>query len=92
MNIVHSIDAWVVREMVRRGARKDIQIATIHDAFYAHPNDMQFVRETYRDILAELAESNLGQSILTEVAGQYVPFVKLGNISNLIRKSEYALS
>jgi len=91
-NIVHSIDAYVVREMLRRTHKKGVQIATIHDAFYAHPNDMQLLRETYRNILAELSKSNLMQNILMNISGQYVHYNKFKDISNQIMQNEYALS
>ena len=92
-NVMHSIDAYIVREMVRRCAKKNVQVAPIHDAFYASPNDMQLVRETYRNILAELAQSNLMQSILNNIANKHVPFNKLSkNLSPLIMQNEYALS
>jgi len=51
-NIIHSIDAYVVREMVRRANVEGFELAHIHDAFTAHPNNMQRARGLYVAILA----------------------------------------
>ena len=92
-NIIHSIDAYVVREMVRRANVEGFELAHIHDAFTAHPNHMQRVRELYVEILAEIADSNLLADILSEITGTNVVLTKLSNnLSVDILASEYALS
>lgn len=92
-NIIHSIDAYVAREMVRRGVKQGFQVAHIHDAFCAHPNHMQQVRENYVDILCEIADSNLLEQILSDISGEPVSLNKYSEmLSRSIRESEYALS
>ena len=93
-NIIHSIDAFVVREMIRRCHDRGIQMATIHDCFYAHPNDMDIVRLIYICIMMELADSDIMQNILREISGNSTyKFTKVStNLSEAIRESEYALS
>lgn len=48
-NVVHSVDAYVAREMVRRC---DFEVVTNHDCYSSHPNYWKHVCETYREIVA----------------------------------------
>ena len=92
-NIIHSIDGYIAREMVRRANEQGYQLAHIHDAFCTHPNHMQKARENYRNILAEIASSSLLENILTEIAGQPVKLTKDSeDLAGFILDSEYALS
>ena len=68
-NVIHSIDAYIAREMVRRANQREFQLAHIHDAFCAHPNNMDKVRTNYRMIMAEIADSDLLANILTQLSG-----------------------
>lgn len=92
-NIIHSIDGYVVREMVRKAKDQGFNMAPIHDCFYAHPNHMQRVRENYRDILYKISTTHLLKDILSDLAGpgaRYWP-AKEG-LNRAILSSEYALS
>jgi hypothetical protein len=92
-NVIHSIDAYIAREMVRRADAQGFQLAHIHDAFCAHPNNMDKVRINYMLIMAEIADSNLLADILTELAGSSQSVNKLSNdLSKDIMDSEYMLS
>ena len=92
-NVIHSIDAYIAREMVRRANQQGFQLAHIHDAFCAHPNNMDKVRTNYRLIMAEIADSDLLANILTELAGSPQSVTKLSNdLSHDIMDSEYMLS
>lgn len=93
-NIVHSIDGYVVREMVRRANREGFQIMPIHDCFYAGPNHMQRVRQLYVDIMVEISQSNLLQDILRQVTGnkQLKLNKNMQDMHKLVRSAEYALS
>lgn len=89
-NIIHSIDAYIVREVTRRA---DFDVAHIHDAFTASPNNMPKVMDLYREILAELAERNLLQDIIQEITGREEELDKYtDDLASHIRNSEYALS
>lgn len=93
-NIIQSIDGYVVREMVRRCNAQGFQMAPIHDAFWASPNDMNHIRQFYNDILAEIADSNIMQNILDNIApntGRV--FTKFSwDLGDQIRQNNYALS
>lgn len=92
-NIVHSIDGWVVRMMVRGAAKRGFWIAPIHDCFYAHPNHMNDVRQLYVEIMTWLSKNNILQSILSDIAGYQVRYnPRQHGLSKLVPSAEYALS
>jgi hypothetical protein len=68
------------------------ELVTVHDEFKAHPNNLNHVREQYRQILAEIADSNVLDDLLSQLYKSSVSFNKMSfNLGDLIRKSEYAL-
>lgn len=92
-NIVHSIDGWVVRQMVKAAAQQGYWLAPIHDCFYTSPNYMNQVRENYIKIMTWIAQSDMVSNILSDINGAYVPYVKHSYIlQHYIPKAEYALS
>jgi len=92
-NIIHSIDAWIARDMVRQAHKEGFELAHIHDAFCAHPNHMQRVREMYKGFMADLADMSLLESILSEISGKAVSLTKFSDdLSIDIIDSEYMLS
>lgn len=92
-NIVHSIDAWIVRQMVAAAKQQGYWLAPIHDCFYAHPNNMNLVRENYVKIMTWLSRNNILQSILSEIAGYKVRYrPRKEGLEQLIPDSEYSLS
>lgn len=71
---------------------KPFPVVTIHDAFRTHPNNMGTVRYWYKEMLAELAESNTLNSILAQLTDGKAQVSIKGNIADKIRQSNYALS
>jgi hypothetical protein len=69
-------------------------VITVHDEFKCHANHVNQMRNVYMTILAELADSNVGQQIIREVRGDntYVLDKFTTNLGNAIMKSEYFLS
>lgn len=64
----------------------------VHDAYKAHANDMNYVRQHYIDIMAELADSYLMEDLYNQIThGQAVLEKYVENLSTLIRGSEYAI-
>jgi hypothetical protein len=90
-NVIHSIDGYVAREMVRRC---DFQLSHVHDCFVFNPNYLQKVSKTYREIMAELAKSDLFNSILRQLTGNSnLVVTKISNDLDIdILNSEYMLS
>jgi len=75
-------------------SKPSFDVLTIHDAFKCHPKYMNYLRETYMTILAELADSTIGQQIIREVRND--PSYVLNKLSNdlgdEIMKAQYFLS
>jgi hypothetical protein len=70
-------------------------LVTVHDEFKAHANHINWVRWQYKEIMAELADSNLLSDILSQIHGKQGTFPKLsapGELAKLIRNSNYALT
>ena len=89
-NIVHSVDAYVMREVVKRC---NFEMLVIHDEYMAHPNNMNTVRQTYADVLAEIAESDTLNNILNQIVGGDMQVDKLDKeLGDSIRAANYALN
>ncbi|HIK66745.1 MAG TPA: hypothetical protein EYF95_02105, partial [Flavobacteriales bacterium] len=89
-NIIHSVDAYVAREMVKR---TPFDLLCIHDSFWFAPDNLQAVQQTYREILAEIAQSDLLADILSEIARTPLSVEKFSyDLHKDILQSEYALS
>lgn len=74
-------------------AHKPFDLVTIHDQFSAHPNNLNHVRYHYKEILADLAESEILSDILSQIHGvKGGKYKKLSNnLGQTIRQSNYAL-
>ena len=69
------------------------EVVTIHDEFKCHPNNMNYLRQQYINVMAEIADSNLLQDLLNQLTGNSVKINKLSNnLSGYIKQSNYGLS
>ena len=67
-------------------------VLTVHDAFRSAPWHCNTVRYHYKEIMAELAESNILQFIVSQIVGHQVIFhKKSNNLAAKIRNSNYAI-
>ena len=67
-------------------------VLTVHDAFRAHPNHWDTVRYWYKEIMAELAESDILQFIVSQITKKPVKYIKKSsNLATQIRNSNYAI-
>ena len=72
---------------------RPFEVVTIHDEFKCHPNNMNHLRQQYVNVLAELAESNSLDDLLSQLHGSAGSFKKLTpDLGAKIRMSNYALS
>lgn len=79
----------VLTEMGKRGSSP---VLTVHDAFRSHPNHCDTVRYWYKEIMAELAESNILQFIVSQVVGKAVTYRKKSTkLPEMIRNSNYGI-
>jgi hypothetical protein len=72
---------------------KPFPVVTIHDSFAAHANNCNWVRHWYKELLAELADSEILSDIMSQLHQSLGSYGKLTpDLSKHIRESNYALS
>ena len=72
---------------------KAFPVVTIHDSFASHANNCNWVRHWYKEILAELADSDILSDIMSQLHQSPGKYEKLSpDLSKYIRQSQYALS
>ena len=68
------------------------ELITVHDAFASLANNSNWVRFHYKEILADIADSEILTVILSKLYGTTGTYKKLSNnLSSYIRQSNYAL-
>lgn len=78
-----------LRKMLELGSSP---VITVHDSFGSAPWHCDTVRYWYKELLAELAESDILQFIVSQIVGRPVQYVKKSNnLGDLIRNSNYAI-
>ena len=71
---------------------KPFELVTVHDAFAAHPNNVNWVRWQYKEILADIADSNVIDDILSQINGVPCTFQKFSfNLGDQIRNGDMGL-
>lgn len=100
-NVIHSVDGYVAREMVRRMKEPCAKfnrnypafITSIHDAFGTHPNNAEEMTWHYTNIMCELNDSDLLKDIMSQISGKSMLSIKKNTLTNdMIRASIYKLS
>ena len=66
-HVIHSIDAYILREIARRCAKVGIPLYTIHDSFGTTPNYYFELNEIVRQVLADVLEMDLLEDILSQI-------------------------
>ena len=93
----HIIPLWIKQQLVhimgQMRRHKPFAVISIHDCMKCHPLYMNYVREYYAEVMAQIADSTMLSAMASQISGKQVPVVKLSNdLSKYIRQSEYMLS
>ena len=73
-------------------AHKPFEIVTVHDDFKCHANNVNYLRQHYNNILADLAESTTLDWLLSQLYQTPLHFPKLNpELPDIIRNANYAL-
>jgi DNA-directed RNA polymerase len=88
VNVIHSVDAYICRQMV---VRCPFDIITIHDGFRCLPHNAASMRKIYNKIMAEITDSTLLEDIIFELSGLKVS-IKKEFCGSHVMNSEYAIS
>ena len=67
VNLVHSLDAWVCRQIITMLRERGIVVSPIHDSFGVYANDCDELRKCYRYTLARLYKEPILENILRQV-------------------------
>ena len=90
-----AIPEWILRKLLRLTSlmleHEPFELVTIHDSIGAHVTNLNRVRFWYKEICAELNESEILTSIWNQL-GKKGTFKKKADIADLIRGGTYALS
>jgi hypothetical protein len=88
VNIIHSVDAYICRQMV---VRCPFDIITIHDGFRCLPLYTEDMQRTYNEIMAEITDSTLLEDIVVELTGVELDIKKEFTGANVMN-SKYSIS
>lgn len=69
-NTVHSLDAWICRQVIKALDLQGIEVSPIHDSFGVHPNYCDELRKAYKGAIARLYRENILENILSEITGK----------------------
>ena len=70
MNVIHSLDAWICRQVIKALDLQSIEVSPIHDSFGVHPNYCDELRKAYKGAIARLYRENILENILCEITGK----------------------
>ena len=70
MNTVHSLDAWICRQVIKALDLQGIEVSPIHDSFGVHPNYCDELRKAYKGAIVRLYRENILENILSEITGK----------------------
>ncbi len=73
---------------------QSFELVCVHDEYKAHANNMNVVRYWYKELLAELADSHIMQSIIRQICNNDKITLDRASedLGNYIRKSNYGLA
>ena len=83
---------WLANTLEGMLQYQPFELVTVHDEFKAHPNNINWVRWQYKEILADIADTNVLDDVLSQIHGVPGTFNKLSfNLGDQIRKGDMGL-
>lgn len=86
------VDKDVILKLIESLPRKPFPVLAVHDCFRVHPNYGNDLRRQYNNILSDLADSTILESIVSQIAGQKITAQRRGELSADVKEANYALS
>ncbi len=87
------VDHIQILELLSIMPKKPFDVISVHDCFRCLPNYGNDLRRQYNQLLAELAESDLLSSVLSQLKGRKIIVEKLDpSLAQDVRNTNYALS
>lgn len=93
-NFIHSLDAWICREVITNCFKRNVWVYHTHDCFYSLPSGIQAVREEYKQALKRLCIMDMNKmfKMVNPLAETYIPTGSKQTMLDLIEESDYLLS
>ena len=91
VTIIHSVDGFIMREMVKRAEAKKFQLYGIHDGNRFLPNNAHKARYNYNETLADINEIPLFENILEQITGQKVDILGTNIKREEILEAQYSI-
>lgn len=90
---LHLVDGGAIMALLDSLPTKAFQVLSVHDCFRCLPRYANDLRQQYRELLAQLAKSDLLNDLLRQLAGPEAQVTKADpDLWEDILESEYALS
>jgi len=92
-NVIHNLDSIIVSECTMRCAEDGFDMYSIHDNFICSPIHMNKLRKHYQDVIIEMTEDNIMESICSQLLGKDIKYKKdTEDLSKYLKTGEYFLS
>ena len=91
VTIIHSVDGFIMREMVKRANDEKFELYGIHDGNRFLPNNAPKAKHNYNEILADINDIPLFENILEQITGQKVEILGTNIKREEILKAKYSI-
>jgi hypothetical protein len=67
-SIIQAIDAFVLRRVIDMADLEGIEVVTLHDAYFVHPNNVARIGQIYKIVMCEVMEMDLLTNIYNQLS------------------------
>jgi hypothetical protein len=67
-SIIQAIDAFVLRRVIEKADAEGIEVVTLHDAYFVHPNNVERIGVIYKEIMCDVMEMDLLTNIYNQLS------------------------